>query len=690
MKKRILILIMFLLSFFTLASCGETVLPTPNNDTKQDDNINNNQGTDDNNQGNNQGTDDNNQGNNQGTDDNNQGTDDNKQGNNQGTDDNNQGNNDNNQDNNENKTTAKVDIYAFNDTHGNLKDTEGKGIGISKMSTLLDDLTKDKSALLVHQGDMWQGSIESNYTYGKFGTEWLKNQGFAAMTVGNHEFDWGPDKIIENKEAFDFPILGINVVDATTRQRVDYLDPSVVVERDGLKIGIIGAIGNCLSSISSSNVPGIAFATGTELTNLVKAESTRLRSEENCDFIVYSLHGSPSRDADETYDMSLSTDHYVDLVLEGHTHTSYSEKDSGGVYHVQANANNESFYQISLTYNFTDSTYTIAEPVEYDTRYTSPYINYTVDGDTDSLFTKYESYYLFAYEELGENEVYRSADTLKRKVSELYLEAGLKKWASNYQIILGGGYTSCRGSGLEAGTVIYAKLAELFPFNNDVVLCSVSGADLKNTSFINYHKDYYLTWSDYGNSIKDSIDDNTTYYLVTDTYNSDYNPNHLTVIDRLSTGGKFARDLLADYIKAGNYAGSGDVSGTVTNPKSVADALALAATHSGSTVSAAGGEYFYFTGKVCQKADQLGGSGDLRNVYIEDLNNPGTKIQIYYLSKNENRNPKFTSVDDLSIGDVIVIHGAPFTYTGSNNNLSIKEFASGAYCYSINGVLTSN
>jgi len=709
MKKRIFMFFMLVLSVFFLVSCGGTKEPTQGNQTNEnveDNNNTNNQNNNNNNQGNGEGQGENNQGNGEGQGENNQGNGEgqgennqgngegqgeNNQGNGEGQGENNQGNGEgqgeNNQGGNEgNKTTATVDIYAFNDTHGNLKDTEGKGIGISKMTTLLNELTENKSFLFIHQGDMWQGSIESNSTYGLFGTEWLKNQGFACMTVGNHEFDWGPDKIIANREAFDLPILGINVVNKDTREKVDYLDSSIVVERDGLKIGIIGAIGNCLSSISASNVPGIDFATGMELTNLVKAESSRLRNEEDCDFIVYSLHGSPSQDADEAYDVSLSSDHYVDLVLEGHTHTAYAITDAAGVYHIQANANNESFYKIALTYNFETSTYTL-DPVKYNTSYNSSYINYEKDSATEALFTKYESYYASAYEELGNNSSYKNANTLKSDVSKLYLQAGVEKWGSEYQIILGGGYTSCRGQGLDAGVVTYSKLAELFPFDNDIVLCSITGANLKRTSFYTLsNSNYYVTWSEYGNSVRNSIEDEEIYYLITDTYNSDFTANNLTIVATLSTEGKYARDLLAEYIKNGGYdESSNSTNGTKDNPKSVKEAIELAQNYSGNNANSAGAPYFYFTGKVSQVAQAQGSSGDLKQIYIEDLNNPGTTILIYWLSKNKDKNPNFTSTSDIALGDILVIYGAAFNYGGST-----PEFSTGTYCYSINGVLTAS
>ena len=87
----------------------------------------------------------------------------------------------------------------------------------------------------------------------------MKMLDFTSMTVGNHEFDWGTNAIKTVAENVNFPILGINVIDKITGQRADYVSPSTVVYRGGAKIGIIGAIGDCYSSISYSKVMDVEF-----------------------------------------------------------------------------------------------------------------------------------------------------------------------------------------------------------------------------------------------------------------------------------------------------------------------------------------------------------------------------------------------------------------------------------------------
>ena len=223
---------------------------------------------------------------------------------------------------------VNIELFALNDFHGNVKDSD-TGLGISKTATLLKKYpTNVNNALYVSQGDMWQGSAESNMTRGQLVNDWMNQLGFTSMTLGNHEFDWDSSFVRTNSNLASFPYLGINIYDRSTNKRVDYCDASTVIDKNGAKIGIIGAIGDCYSSISASKVQDIYFKVGDELTSLVKNEAIRLRNEEKCDFIIYSLH-----EDDENYNIELSN--YVDLVLEGHTHQNYVRTDSKGIYHIQ-------------------------------------------------------------------------------------------------------------------------------------------------------------------------------------------------------------------------------------------------------------------------------------------------------------------------------------------------------------------
>ena len=167
----------------------------------------------------------------------------------------------------------------------------------------------------------------------------------------------------------------------------------------------------------------------------------------------------------------------------------------------------------------------------------------------DELLLKYADTIAPAYRKLGYNPTTLNSSSIKQLVAELYYEFGNEVWGSEYNLVLGGGYLSVRNPyNLYKGEVTYSDVYTLLPFDNQIVLCSIKGEDLYYNFIATENEDYYVYLGEYGESIKDSIDFNATYYVVTDTYTSTYAPNNMTEIERYSED-VFARDLLAEYIE---------------------------------------------------------------------------------------------------------------------------------------------
>ena len=448
------------------------------------------------------------------------------------------------------------DLYSINDLHGKFVDGDNHP-GVDELTTYLKkaELTDD-NVILLSAGDMWQGSSESNLTSGRLITDWMNRMDFAGMALGNHEFDWGEEIIADNAKFAQFPFLAINIYDRTTNKLVDYCETSTVVEFDGIQIGIIGAIGDCYSSIAQDKVADVYFKTGRELTALVKAESERLRGE-GVDFIVYCLHdgygqsgatpsSSPSSgQLSSYYDISLS-DGYVDLVFEGHTHQQYVIKDQYGVYHLQNRGDNKGgISHVEVSINTVTGSFSVTQR---EVLSNAVYSNMTDDPMIELLLDKYSDQIQQANKVVGTNGAYRNSNYLCKKVAELYYEAGVACWGEEYDIVLGGGFLSARSPySLNKGQVLYGQLQSIFPFDNDIVLCSVKGSDLLRR-FINNSADRYQI---FGDGIKmNNIDPNGTYYIVVDTFTSSYAYNNLTVVEEYETG-VYARDLLAAYIEQG-------------------------------------------------------------------------------------------------------------------------------------------
>ena len=449
-----------------------------------------------------------------------------------------------------------IDFYCVNDLHGRVLDSAAQP-GIDEMTTYFEQVKQtDDNVILLSAGDMWQGSAESNLTRGQLLVEWMNILDFQGMALGNHEFDWGEAHIEQNAKTAQFPFLAINVFDADTKERVSYCEPSRMVEVDGVQIGLIGAAGDNYSSIAPDMTKGIYFVTDAALTQLVKEESQRLR-EQGADFIVYILHdgygGSPAGNAlpvkqqqlASYYDVALS-DGYVDLVFEGHTHQRYVLVDEYGVYHLQNGGDNTGgMSHVEISLHAIRGTVNVRQvELVRNEQYAALEGSATLDG----ILERYQDTLAPALSPCGKLAHAIPGDDLRQIIADLYYLEGLTRWGSEYDIAMGGGFISIRQPGyLTGGEVTYGDLLELFPFDNELVLCTISGRDLKNRFIESDNKNYFMCFDE---DLTRDLDENATYYVVVDSYSSTYAPNRLTEVERYGES-YYARDMLANYIRNG-------------------------------------------------------------------------------------------------------------------------------------------
>ena len=91
--------------------------------------------------------------------------------------------------------------------------TEGKCFGGSaRLITAIEDArSRHENTVLLDGGDQFQGTLFYNLYKGKVAAEMMNKLGYDAMTVGNHEFDDGPEVLRGFMDAVDFPVLMSNV-----------------------------------------------------------------------------------------------------------------------------------------------------------------------------------------------------------------------------------------------------------------------------------------------------------------------------------------------------------------------------------------------------------------------------------------------------------------------------------------------
>jgi len=166
------------------------------------------------------------------------------------------------------KSAVEITLLHVNDTHGHIIPYIDKSVdetqpvgGAAYLSALVEGERRKnpEGTLLLSAGDMFQGTPESNLFRGGPVIEIMNVLRFDAMTLGNHEFDWGLPVLEDMEKASDFPFLSANVVDETGRY-LPGVKPYVILERKGLKTGVIGlTTADTPYTTTAKNVAGLTF-----------------------------------------------------------------------------------------------------------------------------------------------------------------------------------------------------------------------------------------------------------------------------------------------------------------------------------------------------------------------------------------------------------------------------------------------
>lgn len=244
-------------------------------------------------------------------------------------------------------------INKYDSGCGAEDNAEGKCFGGSaRLVTAVNDArARAENSILVDGGDQFQGSLFYTYYKGKVAAEFMNKLGYDAMTVGNHEFDDGPEVLAGFIDTVDFPVLMSNANIENEELLNDRIMPSTVIEVGGEKIGVIGLTPEDTDELASPG-PNVVFS---DPVPAVQAQVDKLTADGVNKIIVlsHSGYGVDQRVAQETTG--------VDVIVGGHSNTylsNTSDKAVGpyptvvnGVQIVQAYAYGKFLGELNVTFD---------------------------------------------------------------------------------------------------------------------------------------------------------------------------------------------------------------------------------------------------------------------------------------------------------------------------------------------------
>lgn len=214
--------------------------------------------------------------------------------------------------------TPRLVIIHTNDVHSHFEaflSDDGKWHGgIIERAAFIDSVRKAEGAdrvLYLHGGDFSQGSsyfIEFN---GDLEVEEQNVLGCDCVTLGNHELDNGIEDLARRLSSLRCPMVCANV-DFSPFEAGKYIKPFVVLQRGGMKIGIIGLAPDLATKVSKTISSRLQQYDPVEVVNKYAAV---LRAE-HCDLVILLSHAGYEEDQ-----KIVAASRGLDLVIGGHSHT---------------------------------------------------------------------------------------------------------------------------------------------------------------------------------------------------------------------------------------------------------------------------------------------------------------------------------------------------------------------------------
>ena len=210
-------------------------------------------------------------------------------------------------------------IYHTNDVHGyafEARDNDGKlrSIGYDRLKAIVDaDLSPCK--LLLDAGDVLHGQSFATARRGDLSAIVLSMTGYDALAVGNHDFDYGKERLLELADKYRLNFLSANVV---KKSGASILPPYLVRSWSDLKVGIFGlSTPETRTSTNPRNIEGLGIEDPIETSRKMVSQ---LRNE-GVDLIIAVMHMGSEEYCNPSSITIARTVPGIDVIIDGHSHS---------------------------------------------------------------------------------------------------------------------------------------------------------------------------------------------------------------------------------------------------------------------------------------------------------------------------------------------------------------------------------
>ncbi|MCD6322981.1 MAG: 5'-nucleotidase C-terminal domain-containing protein [Clostridiales bacterium] len=363
-----------------------------------------------------------------------------------------------------------ISILHTNDMHSRVLEGKYDGMGLAKVKTLVEEYKALHSGVLLFDaGDAVHGQTFSTLEEGASMITVMNEVGYDLMVAGNHDFNYGYERLQELDAMADFNILAANVLDGSGNP---ILNEFQVFTVNGVTVGVFGlTTSETTYKTHPDNVAGLTFED-----SVVTAQRMVDQLTGTVDVIVALAHLGIDDDSTDTSIRVAEEVDGIDVIIDGHSHTVLPEgMVVNGTLIAQTGEYDKNLGVVTITVVGNTVTASAALITKADAAETVPdpgiaAIIADIQANHEVILS--EEVGRVPFELNGERAYVRTGET---NLGNLVTTAMLEETGADCALTNGGGIRAS----IDPGYINKGEIITVLPFGNYIITKNVTGAVIK-------------------------------------------------------------------------------------------------------------------------------------------------------------------------------------------------------------------